>query len=338
MNLLWHEGALGDLLLSRLAIAALGGEETLLLARSEARILLREAGLVHEVASTDWGPGWDRSPPDTVYLFGESPFAREILSLRFPKSFLRIIRTRPRRRIHVALFQWLEVGEAPFALERAGILRPPGFYRSPECLLVHPGSGGRSKCYPVGDLKEALRRLGEIPLRVILGPAEEDLVGEFSGFSVIRSRTLDEALYALSRAAAFLGNDSGLTHLAAALGVPVLALFGPTDPVLWAPFGGRVRVLYPFTRLSPQALTREIGSFLNTIPRFRRREGCPPGGRPPEGVPKPPEAGAEGPWGAGEPGRTGTADETAKPDSLEGPAGLRFLGVEAVEVVEAGPD
>ena len=47
----------------------------------------------------------------------------------------------------------------------------------------------------------------------------------------------------LSRASLFIGHDSGITHLAAASGAPVLALFGPTDPEIWAPPGEGVQVL-----------------------------------------------------------------------------------------------
>ncbi len=48
---------------------------------------------------------------------------------------------------------------------------------------------------------------------------------------------------ALARAGVFLGNDAGVSHLAAAVGAPTLALFGPTDPALWAPVGPRVKTL-----------------------------------------------------------------------------------------------
>ena len=48
---------------------------------------------------------------------------------------------------------------------------------------------------------------------------------------------------ALARAGLFLGNDAGVSHLAAATGAPTLALFGPTDPALWAPVGPRVATL-----------------------------------------------------------------------------------------------
>jgi heptosyltransferase III len=47
----------------------------------------------------------------------------------------------------------------------------------------------------------------------------------------------------IAGARAYIGNDAGITHLAAAAGAPVVAIFGPTDPVLWAPRGPRVRIV-----------------------------------------------------------------------------------------------
>ena len=58
----------------------------------------------------------------------------------------------------------------------------------------------------------------------------------------------------LERASAFVGNDSGTTHLAAMLGVPVVALFGPGDPRVWAPPGDHVSVV------------RGSGTSMDTIP------------------------------------------------------------------------
>ncbi|HSW50494.1 MAG TPA: glycosyltransferase family 9 protein, partial [Bryobacteraceae bacterium] len=54
---------------------------------------------------------------------------------------------------------------------------------------------------------------------------------------------LHELACRLAQARLYIGNDSGITHLAAASGVPVLALFGPTDPAVWAPRGPNVRVI-----------------------------------------------------------------------------------------------
>ncbi len=54
---------------------------------------------------------------------------------------------------------------------------------------------------------------------------------------------LAEAGAVLSECALYVGNDSGITHLAAGLGVPTVAVFGPTDPAVWRPLGPRVRVV-----------------------------------------------------------------------------------------------
>jgi ADP-heptose:LPS heptosyltransferase len=48
----------------------------------------------------------------------------------------------------------------------------------------------------------------------------------------------------LKASIAYLGNDSGITHLAASLGFPTVALFGPTNPTVWGPRGPGVRIIY----------------------------------------------------------------------------------------------
>jgi heptosyltransferase III len=58
----------------------------------------------------------------------------------------------------------------------------------------------------------------------------------------VRIDDLYELACWLAKARLYIGNDSGITHLAAAVGTPVLALFGPTDPEVWAPRGQNVRV------------------------------------------------------------------------------------------------
>jgi ADP-heptose:LPS heptosyltransferase len=58
----------------------------------------------------------------------------------------------------------------------------------------------------------------------------------------VRIADLYELACWLAKASLFVGNDSGITHLAAAVGTPVLALFGPTDPAVWAPRGRDVKV------------------------------------------------------------------------------------------------
>jgi ADP-heptose:LPS heptosyltransferase len=118
-------------------------------------------------------------------------------------------------------------------------------------VALHPGSGGAAKCWPPERFAEVARRLraaGYAPL-VVEGPADAERVAAMhealGGAPVPVARGLAvEALAALlARCAAYVGNDSGVSHLAGLVGCPTLALFGPSDPALWAPVGPRVRVL-----------------------------------------------------------------------------------------------
>ncbi|RUM87957.1 MAG: hypothetical protein DSZ24_04980 [Thermodesulfatator sp.] len=338
MIALWHEGSLGDLLLSRLAIAALTERgPAVLLARSEVRKVYVSTGLVAQSFSAETPPSGLR--PKKVYFFARSEAPRDYLQRIFPKAFLQRLPTLPEEPRHVALFQLAMAGGCLKRAGRALRLAPRDFRREPRFLLVHPGSGGRRKCYPPERLLQALQGFSVLPVRVILGPAEEDLAPLFREFPVCQSRTLAQALQALSQAQAYLGNDSGLTHLAAALGVPVLALFGPTDPRLWAPFGGPVRVLYPFEHLTPQRLTLELKKFINTIPRWAapRPKAC---GQPEVEPWEADSSDSEGPWGAD----TLSPEKRPKVEA-KGPrpgpprrfAELHLLGVEVVAVEEGEP-
>ena len=119
-------------------------------------------------------------------------------------------------------------------------------------LAVHPGSGGARKCWPMSryvQLVEALLADGYGAL-LLLGPAEERQTGDWQALApncprlaVASNLDLPVAAGLLTHCAGYVGNDSGITHLAAALGVPTVAVFGPTDPARWAPIGPAVRVL-----------------------------------------------------------------------------------------------
>jgi ADP-heptose:LPS heptosyltransferase len=108
-----------------------------------------------------------------------------------------------------------------------------------DLVAVHAGAGSPEKIWPgFGRLVAALRVRG-VPVVSVTGPADrgrpplgggEILVAE--GWSLPRLAALQ------SLARAFVANDSGPAHLAALVGCPTLALFGPTDPALWVPGGG----------------------------------------------------------------------------------------------------
>lgn len=111
-------------------------------------------------------------------------------------------------------------------------------------VLIHPGSGGTPKNWPLANyvaLSAALMRRGR-KVTWCLGPAEEEVVFP-EGVSVLRCAALRDVAGHLASAALYVGNDSGITHLAAAVGCKTVALFGPTDPVVWAPRGDHVTVL-----------------------------------------------------------------------------------------------
>ena len=99
-------------------------------------------------------------------------------------------------------------------------------------IILHPFSASAKKNWQLASFQELARLLG--PVAWTCGP-EETLDGarRFDG--------LAELACWLAGARLYIGNDSGITHLAAAVGTPVLALFGPTDPAIWCPAGAHVR-------------------------------------------------------------------------------------------------
>ena len=115
-------------------------------------------------------------------------------------------------------------------------------------LAVHPGSGSPRKNWPVENFVAVVRQLpsGITPL-LVLGEADAELLPtlarELPEVTRLADCALLEVASVLAPCAAYLGNDSGITHLAAALGVPVVALFGPSNPEHWAPRGPRVFLL-----------------------------------------------------------------------------------------------
>lgn len=131
-------------------------------------------------------------------------------------------------------------------------LRLAGWGESSSLVVLHAGAGGEEKRWGADRYLEVGRALLKSPHTLLLlveGPAEAGIAGELAGRlasdRVIPAVRLPLQLLAsvIHNARAFLGNDSGIAHLAAGLGVPALVLFGPTSPRLWAPLGRQVSVL-----------------------------------------------------------------------------------------------
>jgi hypothetical protein len=117
--------------------------------------------------------------------------------------------------------------------------------------VLHPFASNEAKRWP-GAM--AFDLPGERVVR-IRGP-EERLDG-----ALFIPDLLELARF-LAGAGAYIGNDSGITHLAAALGVPTIALFGPTDPAVWGPRGKRVRILNePNFEIRAEAVVAALREF-----------------------------------------------------------------------------
>lgn len=126
----------------------------------------------------------------------------------------------------------------------AAVLRRLG----PDFLAVHPGSGSPGKNWPSSRFAGAARALSPgARVLVVRGPADEDACRNLA--TLPNAVVLDPVLppralgFVLGQASLYLGNDSGVSHLAAAWGAPSLVLFGPTDPACWRPLGPSVQVL-----------------------------------------------------------------------------------------------
>jgi len=115
--------------------------------------------------------------------------------------------------------------------------------------VINPGAGWGAKCWPAERYAEVARALAELGLFSLInyGPAEEALArtveAAASGTALGISCTISQLTAIMRKARLFVGGDTGPMHLAAALCVPVVALFGPTDPARNGPYAARSVVL-----------------------------------------------------------------------------------------------
>ncbi|GAB4164777.1 MAG: hypothetical protein Fur0032_01060 [Terrimicrobiaceae bacterium] len=173
--------------------------------------------------------------PAVGKLTDDGPHATEQLAA--PLTSLALFLTDPIPRLH---FEARELEESRPSL--------PG-----RVVALHPGSGSPRKNWPVGQWKAlAAWLLAEQladALVVVGGEADEQVLDEFrrelrgQPVKILYGLPLRRLAATLAGCRLMIGHDSGISHLAAAAGCPVIALFGPTDPAVWSPRGQRVRVL-----------------------------------------------------------------------------------------------
>jgi len=291
--LIWHHGALGDLILSFAALYALkrsaAGYYLHLVSRTDIADIILENELADEISSNESGLFaclfyTAKDLPDALKAFlkgfdkafifmkrADSVFEENIRG-HIPESYF--VRTVPHDGsiMSVSLFQLEQLGLAGMPTDsempvlearRNSLLVCPG----QTVIAIHPGSGGKRKCWPISNYFALINLLNShmrYYFLIILGPAEghemyERTRGFISGGDVeaeiVKEATLADIASLLKMSSLYIGNDSGITHLASILGVPTVALFGPTNHEIWGPAGRHVRVVrsgYPCSACGEQ--------------------------------------------------------------------------------------
>jgi heptosyltransferase-3 len=214
--------------------------------------------------------------PKIILFSNSSSFERTLLSMTKSEVYRICPRPDSDRKIHVTRHILSNLARYKL-IEESG---KDAFYRVPSTfhgdrrdadyhpsrIFIHPGSGSRKKCWPISNfIKTAslIENKGWEP-EFILGPAEYDLFDRLLRLKplkaeVHRVETLTELASLLKTGGGFIGNDSGVSHLSAFLGLPTIAVFGPSDPEVWKPVGRAVEILWSGGGCSPCFDTGAVG-------------------------------------------------------------------------------
>jgi ADP-heptose:LPS heptosyltransferase len=262
-------GALGDWLLALPALRALrarfaSARATIVIGES-LRALAALSGTADETASLDAAdatglfagevlPRWLAGRPVVYSWIGaaDPDLRRRLAAVAAEARFFRI--ERGPDSVHAAAAYARALGTASSArvLAVAGRLAPPPSpaadallsRTSAPVLAIHPGAGARTKRWDAAgfvQVAEWWRAAGGTVVEVA-GPAEGGEAPLLGG-AIARDWPLPDLAGLLARTALYVGNDSGVSHLAGAVGAAGVVLFGPTDPRRWRPVAGRLVAL-----------------------------------------------------------------------------------------------
>lgn len=167
------------------------------------------------------------------------------------------------------------------ALDELGLprLRSPVFIQVTKApvtqrqLAFHIGSGSERKNWPLPCWSELIRSVADHfdDFLLVSGEADTDRLAAFKarnqipGLRVLHNENLRELASELAVSRVFIGHDSGVTHLAAAIGVPTIALFGWTDPKIWGPLGSQVRIVASVDRKMESILVQDVERELSIL-------------------------------------------------------------------------
>lgn len=295
-----HGGALGDLVLSiQLALRARlthGGGRLTVLSRTHAGDLSACTPAIErrsiEGLSSHWLYGTDGSPPpealrgvlsgrSVLNALGDETGSVHRRLLECPVRGVFSFDPRPRDGDRHITVQWQR------DLERQGLLFAKCIYAGRDasgmtpdaalvqrgrdllhdagagtaaCVLIHPGSGGRDRCWPLEGFIDVAQRLRAANRNVafVVGPVERERWAADQiemlrrTFTICVPRDAGELAAICAAGAELVGNDSGPAHLAALLGTPTVTLFGPTQAKRWRPLSSRGIALQGQPSAGPQ--------------------------------------------------------------------------------------
>jgi ADP-heptose:LPS heptosyltransferase len=175
------------------------------------------------------------------------------------------------RKVHTAehlasAMFWLGIdkGEIPKAKLVANVSASTAGTR-PGAAVIHPTAAAEEKTWKAEGflaVAEHLKQAGLDP--VFIGAATDDL-SPFRGYRTLHGAALAEIKQLLSRASIFVGNDSGPAHMAAAFGVPVVVIFGASDPAIWGPW----RTTSEIVTSTSGVVAVEVSQVLDALARLR---------------------------------------------------------------------
>ena len=245
-TLLIRPGAIGDCIVGLPALEHLRTEYTEVWAPSLVKPLIRFADRVESIASTGLDMVAIQAPERTMARLAEFDRIVSWYGSRH-EEFRQAVRGLPFT-FHPALPVDAAVHAVDFFAAQVGApmgLAPQiavGEVEPRTSVVIHPFSGSTKKNWPLERFR-ALAAALPIPVEWTAGPEEE--LPEAHRFA-----DLLELGRWLAGARGYIGNDSGISHLAAAVGVPVLALFQTSNSVVWSPRPSHVRLVSDETRIS----------------------------------------------------------------------------------------
>jgi ADP-heptose:LPS heptosyltransferase len=262
--LVLRPGALGDTLLAVPALRALR-------ARFGALTLAAHGGaarLLASVGEVDEGLAFDDPRLAWVFQSAESAPTESVAAWLNPAqapglaTALLVAPSRPSGEQHCA--EYLLQTLVPLGCSQVLDQRPLAI--APivtDEVLIHPGSGSAAKNWPAARFAELITTV-DAPVRLIVGEADvaaAEAVERSLGRTLPRLEQppLAELAQRLAGCRGYVGNDSGVSHLAGLCGAHTVALFGPTNPAVWRPLGPSVTV-FSFDASTEQLMHALLGS------------------------------------------------------------------------------